>query len=165
LTDAPGRRWEDVEVGELAFEAAWQPDERQLFLFSAATRNPHRIHYDLPYAISEGHAGLLVHGPLQRAQMARRLAEWAGPRGRLLRLSLRHRRPALVGSRLVLRAEVTGKRVEGQVHVVDLDVVERDADGQVLMPGTAALALPIGGEARAGSQEGGPRCSPRTEGE
>lgn len=42
-----------------------QPDPRLLFRFSALTTNAHRIHYDRPYAEQvEGHAGLVVHGPL-----------------------------------------------------------------------------------------------------
>lgn len=35
-----------------------------LFRFSAITFNPHRIHYDKPYATgAEGYPGLVVHGP------------------------------------------------------------------------------------------------------
>jgi 3-methylfumaryl-CoA hydratase len=35
-----------------------------LFRFSALTGNPHRIHYDRPYAMEvEGYPGLVVHGP------------------------------------------------------------------------------------------------------
>lgn len=35
-----------------------------LFRFSALTGNPHRIHYDRPYAMDvEGYPGLVVHGP------------------------------------------------------------------------------------------------------
>ena len=49
--------------------APWQftlaPDPVLLFRFSALTHNAHRIHYDRPYATGvEGHAGLVVHGPL-----------------------------------------------------------------------------------------------------
>lgn len=142
MTDRSGRLWQDVDVGEVAFEVAWQPDERQLFLFSAATRNPHRIHYDLPYARSEGHAGLLVQGPLQRAQIARCLTAWAGLAGRLRRLSLQHRRPAVLGGRFVLRGEVTAKRLDGAAALIDLAVCELDQDQQLLMPGTAVLLLP-----------------------
>lgn len=40
-----------------------------LFRFSAFTFNGHRIHYDQPYAISEGYPGLVVHGPMQAALM------------------------------------------------------------------------------------------------
>jgi 3-methylfumaryl-CoA hydratase len=39
-----------------------------LFRFSALTGNPHRIHYDRPYAMGiEGYPGLVVHGPFTQA--------------------------------------------------------------------------------------------------
>lgn len=42
-----------------------------LFRYSALTYNGHRIHYDRDYARDvEGHAGLVVHGPLQALLMA-----------------------------------------------------------------------------------------------
>jgi 3-methylfumaryl-CoA hydratase len=47
-------------------------DPVQLFRFSAATWNSHRIHYDRPFATGqEGYAGLLVHGPLLTMLLAR----------------------------------------------------------------------------------------------
>ena len=49
-----------------------------LFRFSAVTFNSHRIHYDLPYAMTEeGYPALVVHGPLT----ALLLAESARGRG------------------------------------------------------------------------------------
>lgn len=49
-------------------DATWKRevtvDSVMLFRFSAATFNPHRIHYDHPYATGvEGYPDLLVHGP------------------------------------------------------------------------------------------------------
>ena len=38
------------------------PDETILFRYSAITDNPHRIHYDLAYARSEGYPALVVNG-------------------------------------------------------------------------------------------------------
>ncbi len=38
------------------------PDETMLFRYSAITDNPHRIHYDLAYARSEGYPALVVNG-------------------------------------------------------------------------------------------------------
>lgn len=47
-----------------------------LFRFSALTYNAHRIHYDLAFARDvEGHADLVVHGPLQALVMAELAAE------------------------------------------------------------------------------------------
>jgi 3-methylfumaryl-CoA hydratase len=43
------------------------PNEVALFRFSALTFNPHRIHYDAPYATGvEGYPGLVVHGPFSQ---------------------------------------------------------------------------------------------------
>jgi 3-methylfumaryl-CoA hydratase len=41
-----------------------------LFRFSALTYNAHRIHYDRPYAATEGYPDLVIHGPLQILLMA-----------------------------------------------------------------------------------------------
>lgn len=49
-----------------------------LFRFSAFTFNGHRIHYDESFARSEGHPGLLVHGPLQAALMLNQTAAALG---------------------------------------------------------------------------------------
>lgn len=51
-------------------EETWLPNPTDLFRFSAATFNSHRIHYDAPYAINtEGYPGLLVHGPFTAAKL------------------------------------------------------------------------------------------------
>jgi hydroxyacyl-ACP dehydratase HTD2-like protein with hotdog domain len=75
--------------------AAWQlpftADPVALFRFSALTYNAHRIHYDEAYATQiEGHAGLVVHGPL----LAILCLELPRRAGRAVReLSFRARRP------------------------------------------------------------------------
>lgn len=44
-----------------------KPDPVSLFRYSALTFNPHRIHYDRPYAMNdEGFPGLVVHGPFSQ---------------------------------------------------------------------------------------------------
>lgn len=44
------------------FVRTFVPDEMTLFRYSAITDNPHRIHYDLAYARSEGYPALVVNG-------------------------------------------------------------------------------------------------------
>ncbi len=56
---------EDVQVGDRLPVVVRQASRVQLFLYSAATWNPHRIHYDAEYARFEGHPDVIVHGPLQ----------------------------------------------------------------------------------------------------
>ena len=54
----------DEVPANLPWRRTITPDPVSLFRFSAITFNPHRIHYDRPYAMeTEGYPGLVVHGP------------------------------------------------------------------------------------------------------
>ena len=129
---------EDVAVGdELPVMTKWA-SRAQLFLYSAATWNPHRIHYDRDYAQVEGHPDVIVHGPLQGAWLTQYVTEWAGPRARLLRAGWQNRASALPERDLVFTGRITA--IEGDV--VSIEVAERDGlDGRVLVPGWATLRL------------------------
>ena len=128
----------DVHVGDELEPATRNASRAQLFLYSAATHNPHRIHYDRDYARSEGHRDIIVHGPLQGAWLSQYVTDWAGPRGRMLTLTWQNRRPALPERDYLFR---------GTVEAVDADIVHlalrlEDGEGTVLMPGTASVRLP-----------------------
>lgn len=132
------RTIEDVTPGDSLPPKVKNASRAQLFLFSAATNNPHRIHYDRAYAQAEGHPDVLVHGPLQGAWLHQFVAEWAGPAGRVVALSWQNRGRAFPERDLTFRgrvAEVVGDEV-------GLEVWEEDASGAVLMPGTARVRLP-----------------------
>lgn len=77
----------------------WQPDEVNLFRFSAATANAHRIHYDQPYTTQvEGYPALIVHGPFTAA----RLARLAMRDGELASFSFRAMAPLFLGQPIFL---------------------------------------------------------------
>ena len=50
----------DVAVGDELDAARRNASRAQLFLYSAATHNPHRIHYDRDYALVEGHPDVVT---------------------------------------------------------------------------------------------------------
>ncbi|MFE3543942.1 MaoC family dehydratase N-terminal domain-containing protein [Nocardia sp. NPDC059177] len=120
--------------------AAWdwelRTDPTVLMRFSAATANPHRIHYDLPYATEvEGYPGLVVHGPLMTLAMAETLRR---ERPASTPIRLRHRNlaplfcaePALIQRRTGTDAEVelavrTDRHIEHTVLTADF---EHDGD-------------------------------------
>jgi len=59
-----------AEIAQQDGATLWNPTPVDLFRFSAATFNSHRIHYDLPYAAGEeGYPGLVVHGPFTAARL------------------------------------------------------------------------------------------------
>ncbi|MFT7602367.1 MAG: hydroxyacyl-ACP dehydratase HTD2-like protein with hotdog domain [Acidimicrobiales bacterium] len=113
----------------------------QLFLYSAASFNPHRIHYDRHYAEFEGHQDVLVHGPLQGAWLTQYLTDWCGAAGRLTGVTWQNRASAFPEVDLEFRGRVTS--VDVASGDVELEVWEQTVDGQVLMPGTARVRLPL----------------------
>ncbi len=120
-------------------------DETQLFFFSAATYNGHRIHYDKDWARTvEGYDDVVVQGPLQAALLARAITDWIGGHGRLIEYSVQNRAVAIAGEQLSFGGSVTGKRLANNVGLVDLEISGR-RDDTVLMPGTATVALPLRG--------------------
>jgi 3-methylfumaryl-CoA hydratase len=89
-----------------AGDALFTPDPVQLFLFSAATANAHRIHYDLPYASgAEGYPALVVHGPLVAAQL---LGLWERRHAPARHFSFRAMAPLFAGQPITLAAREDG---------------------------------------------------------
>lgn len=135
--------FEDVQEGEWIPEQSASPDPRQLFFFSSATYNGHRIHFDRQWAVDvEGYPDLLVQGPLQAALMAKSITDWMGPRGRLVRFAFQNRASAFPGEELRFRARVARKREEGGAAFVDLELRGDKADAETIMPGSATVSLP-----------------------
>ncbi|MCV7092515.1 MaoC family dehydratase [Mycobacterium interjectum] len=142
MTD-PQVFYDDIAVGDHMPTLTVTVDETQLFFFSAATYNGHRIHYDKEWArMVEGYDDVLVQGPLQAALLARAIGDWIGGRGRLVSFSVQNRAVAYPGQPLSFGGEVTGKRLgESGAGLVDLEISGR-RDTTVLMPGTATVELP-----------------------
>jgi len=136
-----------VSVGDELPSLVTRLGEVQLFSFSAATFNPHRIHYDRTWATEQEHyRDLVVQGPLQQALMVKVVTDWAGPEGRLTRVAMQSRGTAFVHDELKFTAQVTGKRVQRDLGIVELVLAVSNvtAGGVVIVPGTATLALPRG---------------------
>jgi hydroxyacyl-ACP dehydratase HTD2-like protein with hotdog domain len=131
---------DDVAVGHELPVVVKNASRAQLHLYSAATWNPHRIHYDVDYARVEGHPDVLVHGPLQGAWITQYLTDWAGPLGRLRSVSWQNRRSALPETDYELRGHVTA--VDPATGDVSIDAREQTPAGDVLVPVTAVVRLP-----------------------
>jgi hydroxyacyl-ACP dehydratase HTD2-like protein with hotdog domain len=130
---------DDVAVGDRLPVAVRNASRAQLFLYSAATWNPHRIHYDRDYAAVEGHPDVLVHGPLQGAWLTQYLTDWAGPLGRLIAVSWQNRASGFPEQDLEFSGTITAVGPDGRI---DIDVSETAPDGRVLMPASGAVLLP-----------------------
>ena len=96
----------------------WTPTRVDLFRFSAATFNSHRIHYDGAYAVDvEGHPDLVVHGPMTAARLFRFAEERL--KKRPSRFHFRATAPLFVEQPVSLQ----GGQAEGVVQAVRCDGV------------------------------------------
>jgi len=135
--------FEDVAVGSEIPSLVKVPTTVQLFRYSAVTWNAHRIHYEREYAQREGHPDILVQAHLHGAFLTQMVTDWLGPRGRLLAIGWSNRGRAVPGDTLRCTGRVTGKRVEGARHLVELELVETNQRGEVCARGGATVALPV----------------------
>jgi hydroxyacyl-ACP dehydratase HTD2-like protein with hotdog domain len=108
----------------------------QLFRYSAVTWNPHRIHFDEPYAREEGHAGLALHSHLRAALALRCVTEGLGPQWRVTKVAYRLRKPVYAPAELTYTARVTA--VEGDS--LTLELIEEQPSGDVGFEGTVRVS-------------------------
>lgn len=138
--------FDDVAVGDHIPRLEVSVDQLQMFLFSAATYNGHRIHYDRSWAVDvEGYDDVVVQGPLQAALLARAVTDWMGGAGTLLSYAVQNRASSVAGETLTFSGTITAAREQDGRGVVEL-TIEGSRDGKVLMPGTATVSLPLGNE-------------------
>lgn len=112
------------------------PDRLQLFAFSAATWNTHRIHTDPDYAAREGHPDVLVQSHLHAAFLMRALRDAVVPEGgRVVRFAWQNRHPAVPGDTLTC----DGERVAADGPSVDYELRERNGEGIVCVTASATV--------------------------
>lgn len=143
-TAAPSTpRFADLEVGTELPSLTVTVTRPQMFLFSAATLNPHRIHYDRSWAVDvEGLPDIVVHGPLHGALMTRVVTDWMGPDAQVVRYAVRHSRPGFPDEEIRFSARVVATHPDPVRPVVDVEVVETNAHGQKLGSASISVALP-----------------------
>jgi 3-methylfumaryl-CoA hydratase len=106
------------------------PDSVSLFRYSALTFNPHRIHYDRPYAMNtEGYPGLVVHGPFSQQCLLDLLRDHADRP--IATFTMRARAPIFDDAPFTLCGRMTGG------NAAELYAVSND--GGIAMQATATL--------------------------
>jgi acyl dehydratase len=107
----------------------------QIFRYSAATWNTHRIHYDKDYAVAEGYPDVLVQSHLHGALLARYCTDWIGANGRLL---------AIAGETLTVLGTVKAVEHLDDAHAaIALELIEtRGSDGETCATATARIEIP-----------------------
>ena len=134
--------YEDVEVGLELSPLHKTPSNTLLFLYSAITWNPQRIHFDKDYTLTEGYKDVIVHGPLRGAFLSQLLTRWIGDEGVLKKMSYANRDIAYVNEPLACKGIVTRKLIENGQGLVECDIWVENAQGAKLTLGSATVMLP-----------------------
>jgi hydroxyacyl-ACP dehydratase HTD2-like protein with hotdog domain len=135
--------FEEVEVGTMLPSLSKTPSNTLLFLYSAVTWNPQRIHYDREYTLTEGYRDVIVHGPLRGAFLSQLLTRWIGDGGSLKKLSYANRDIAYVNEPLVCKGTVMRTWVENGAGYVECDVWMENQQGRQLTLGKGTVTLPL----------------------
>jgi hydroxyacyl-ACP dehydratase HTD2-like protein with hotdog domain len=134
--------FEDIEEGSLIPPLVKTPSNTLLFLYSAVTWNPQRIHFDKEYTLTEGYKDVIVHGPLRGAFLTQMLTRWIGEAGTLKKISYTNRGIAYVNETLTCKGRVTRKWLEDAQGYVECKVWVENEKGEPLTPGSATVVLP-----------------------
>jgi acyl dehydratase len=110
--------------------------------YYAAAVSPSIGHQDEAIATSElGMPGAYDNGPQRIGFMAASVTNWMGDDAFMRALSVRVKLPVIFGDTHYFKGEVTGKRVEDGLALVDLKIWAENQLGQVTATGTCAVEL------------------------
>ena len=133
--------FKDVQIGDElpSFETA--PVSRlALALYCGASGDHNPIHVDIDFARSAGMPDVIAHGMLSMAWLARVLTDWV-PQTALREYSVRFAAMTQIGERITCAGKVTEKFEREGERCVRVEVLSRNADGQIKLSGEAVLAL------------------------
>jgi hydroxyacyl-ACP dehydratase HTD2-like protein with hotdog domain len=138
--------FEDVTVGMALPSLTKTPSNTLLFLYSAITWNPQRIHFDKDYTLSEGYRDIIVHGPLRGAFLSQLLTHWIGDEGTLKKLSYANRDIAYVNESLTCKGTVTRTWVDQGKGYIECEIWAENEHGTRLTLGQATVSVPLKNE-------------------
>jgi len=134
--------FEDVAQGQEIPTLRKHPTRRQLVMWAGASEDFYEIHYDTEFARANQLGDVIVHGRLKAAFLGQLVTAWSSPRGVLRKLSCRYKGTDPANEDMLMRGVVTGKRIDGLDHLVDLEVWSERPDGTKPTVGAATVCLP-----------------------
>jgi acyl dehydratase len=113
----------------------------QIVQYAGSSGDYNPLHTDATYAQEvAGYPGVFAHGMLTMGMTGRAVTDWVGD-GRLMAYGVRFTSQVWPGERLVARLTVKGVRTEGDIDVVDLDVVTVNDQGVAVISGYATARV------------------------
>ncbi len=136
------RYWDDVNEGDEVpgFELPLTPT--QIALQVSGSQDFYEVHHDQEFARAGGHPDIFVNTGFTTACFGRLLSSYVGEKGWVKKFQMEMRRMNHPGDVMKLTGTVIRKYMEGDEHLLDLEVwVENERIG-VTTPSTATVRLP-----------------------
>jgi acyl dehydratase len=101
-----------------------------------------RLHWEPERAQELGLATSYDYGAMREIWMTHAITDWMGDDAWLYLMRCEHRKFNYIGDTTWITGTVTGKRVDGEHRVVDLELTCTNQRGEITTPGTATVILP-----------------------
>src|ERR1700736_4100209 len=143
--------FEDVAEGDEAPVRSIVLSRTDLVAYAGASGDFNPMHHDEVKATAAGQPSVFGHGMFSMGFLGSAITDYVGG-GHARRFQVRFAKQTWPDEDLRTKIVVTGKRTEGDDHLVDLDVRLHNADGEEKVVGEATAVLashpsPAGGRA------------------
>jgi acyl dehydratase len=138
------RHWEDVRLGDQIPSIEFPLTVYRLAVAVGATRDFNSIHYNVNAARASGAPDIYANTMFLMGMWERTVREFIGTQGVIRRISgFRLRVFTVVGDTVKVRGEVTDRRHEGDIGVLDLTMRSENSRGITVGPGVVTVTLPL----------------------
>ncbi|MEP5569458.1 MAG: hypothetical protein ABJN62_16570 [Halioglobus sp.] len=137
------RYWDDVSVGDELSGFSKTLDWTEMVLQVSGSQDWNLVHHDSDFAKESGMEGIFYNTGWTTGMLGRVLTDWAGPGGWVEKLSFQMRGMNASGAKVHAYARVTGKRMEDDRALIDMDIFLESDKAGVTTPGKATVRLPI----------------------
>jgi acyl dehydratase len=131
--------WDDVAEGAAIPAVVDEISFRRVIMNPGATGDYFPGHYDRDYARRQGQPTIYANSLHLFGLLDRAVTEWAGPLSFLVRRNVRLHSSMYAGDTVTVSGTVTGKRVDGDARLVDLDLAMTNQHGDAIC--TAAVTV------------------------
>jgi len=135
--------YEDINVGHNIKPVTKCIDRKQLVMYAGASQDFNEFHYDDEVAKKAGHKGIIIHGALKSAWLAKLIVDFAGDQGQLKKFNVSYRGVDFPYEELKCYGKVTKKRIIDSNGIIELEVYLENAEGRITTPCFAEVELPF----------------------
>ena len=133
-----------LKVGDEAPVRSHVLTRTDLVAYAGASGDYNPMHHDEVKATAAGQPSVFGHGMFSMGLLGTAITHWVGA-GNVKRFTVRFARQKWPDEELRSRIVVTGKRTDGDAHLLDLDVRLHNADGEEKVVGEATAEVPARG--------------------